>query len=400
VIPRRHWPTALALLAAGTLGWYLLYTELLVREMRRDAVIHSRIFVRVMSGLQDPSEAAAIEALLDLSEELQELGIPIVITDPDGEPAYTANLPFEADPADARDRQRLLAFVRDLARSNTPIVEPDLGIIFFGDPPLVRRLRWIPWLQVGALLGLLIAAGWTVRHNVRTERERIWAAMARESAHQLATPLSSLEGWVEILRLPSEERERLTSLPDIAGEMEVDLDRLEKVSRRFEWIGRPVRREPVHVGSLLRTLERYIRVRLPQLAGGVDLQLDIEPGTPPILGNSVLLEWALENLVKNALDALAGTGGRIEISAGSASPRRVEIRVSDTGPGVAPEIRKRIFDPGVSTKSNGWRVGLSLARRIVEDVHDGQLQLAPSGPGATFVLSLPIAVAEKETAEV
>jgi signal transduction histidine kinase len=400
VIPRRHWPTALALLAAGTLGWYLLYTELLVREMRRDAVIHSRIFVRVMSGLQDPSEAAAIEALLDLSEELQELGIPIVITDPDGEPAYTANLPFEADPADARDRQRLLAFVRDLARSNTPIVEPDLGIIFFGDPPLVRRLRWIPWLQVGALLGLLIAAGWTVRHNVRTERERIWAAMARESAHQLATPLSSLEGWVEILRLPSEERERLTSLPDIAGEMEVDLDRLEKVSRRFEWIGRPVRREPVHVGSLLRTLERYIRVRLPQLAGGVDLQLDIEPGTPPILGNSVLLEWALENLVKNALDALAGTGGRIEISAGSASPRRVEIRVSDTGPGVAPEIRKRIFDPGVSTKSNGWGVGLSLARRIVEDVHDGQLQLAPSGPGATFVLSLPIAVAEKETAEV
>jgi signal transduction histidine kinase len=155
----------------------------------------------------------------------------------------------------------------------------------------------------------------------------------------------------------------------------------------------------VDVGSLLRTLERYIRVRLPQLAGGVDLLLDVEPETPPILGNSVLLEWALENLVKNALDALAGTGGRIEISAGAAFPRRVEIRVSDTGPGVAPEIRKRIFDPGVSTKSNGWGVGLSLARRIVEDVHDGRLQLEPTYPGATFVLTLPIAGTDRDSAE-
>jgi signal transduction histidine kinase len=404
VIPRRHWPTALALLAAGTLGWYLLYTELLVREMRREAVIHSRIFIRVMSGLQDPrmtgdpGESAAIEALLDLSEEVQRLGIPIVITDPDGEPAYAANLPFDADPADERDEERILAYVRDLARTNTPIVEPDLGIIFFGDPPLVRRLRWVPWLQVGALLGLLIAAGWTVRHNLRTERERIWAAMARESAHQLATPLSSLEGWVEILRLPSDERERLTSLHDIAAEMEVDLDRLEKVSRRFEWIGRPVRKEPVDVVSLLRTLERYVRVRLPQLSGGVDLQVEVEPGTPPVLGNEVLLEWALENLVKNALDALAGSGGQIRVSASVFSPRRVEIQVADTGPGVAPEVRSRIFEPGVTTKSNGWGVGLSLARRIVEDVHDGRLQLAPTHPGATFLLTLPAAAEDDEAA--
>lgn len=395
----RHWPTALGLLAAATLGWYLFYTELLVREMRGDAQIHSRIFVRVLRGLYDPMEGAAEDALLDLSEEVQRLGIPIVITDADGEPAYFANLPFDADPTDAADRARLRAYARELARDHTPIYEPELGTVFFGDPPLVRRLRWVPWLQVGALTGLLLAAVWMVRHNLRTERERIWAAMARESAHQLATPLSSLEGWVEILRLPPEERERLTSLPDIAAEMEVDLDRLEKVSRRFEWIGRPVRREPVSVPNLLRTLERYVRVRLPQLSGGVELQMEADAELAPVLGNAVLLEWALENLVKNALDALAGTGGQIRVRAEVVSPRRVAIRVSDTGPGVAPEVRKRIFEPGVTTKSNGWGVGLSLARRIVEDVHGGRLALEPSAQGATFVMTLPVADGEPTAAE-
>lgn len=388
---RRHWPTVLALLAAATLGWYLVYTELLVREVRRDAVIHSRIFVEVLRGLYDPSEGAAEEALLQLVEEVQRLGIPIVITDADGVPAYVTNLPFDADPADPADGPRLLEYARQLSEAHPPIYEPDLGIVFFGDPPLVGRLRWVPWLQVGALGGMLLAAVFVVRHNLRTERERIWAAMARESAHQLATPLSSLEGWVEILRLPIEEREALTSLSDITAEMEVDLDRLEKVSRRFEWIGRPVRREAVSVPDLFRTLDRYIRVRLPQLAGGVDLHMDAPPGLPPVLGNTVLLEWALENLIKNALDALAGSGGRIRVEATTVTARRVEIRVADTGPGVAPEVRKRIFEPGITTKSGGWGVGLSLARRIVEDVHSGRLLLASSEQGATFIMSLPVA---------
>jgi signal transduction histidine kinase len=388
---RRHWPTALALLAAAILGGYLVYTELLVRDMRRDAAIHSRIVVQVLRGLWDPTEGAAEEALLMLSEDVQLLRIPILITDADGDPTYAANLPFEADTNDPADRPRLLRYARELSREHTPIYEPELGVVFFGDPPLVNRLRWVPWLQVGALAGLLIAAVWVVRHNLRTERERIWAAMARESAHQLATPLSSLEGWVEILRLPAPERDRLSSVPDIAAEMEVDLDRLEKVSRRFEWIGRPVRKSPVNVPGLLRTLERYVRVRLPQLARGVDLQIETQSDMPAVDGNGVLLEWALENLIKNALDALAGTGGEIRVEAEAVSARNVEIRVIATGPGVAPEIRKRIFDPGVTTKSNGWGVGLSLSRRIVEDVHGGRLHLIPTERGATFVMLLPVA---------
>jgi signal transduction histidine kinase len=390
-MPSRYWPTALGLLAAVVLGWYLLYTELVVREMRRDVAVHSRIYSRVLRGLNDPKEGAADQTLLELSKDVQDLGIPIIVTDPDGVPAVSSNLPFEADPNDPDGQLLLYRYARVLAQRNAPIVEPGVGTVYFGDPPLVQRLGWIPSLQVGALLCLLVAAGLLIRHNSRVERERIWATMARESAHQMATPLSSLAGWVEILRLPDLERDRMATLPAVASEMEADLDRLEKVAHRFEWIGRPVRMEPVDVHTLLRTLERYVRVRMPQLASGVEFHVDVADHLPPVLGNSILLEWALENLVKNALDALAGAGGTIHLWADRESPHRVAIRVADDGPGVAQAVRATIFEPGVTTKKGGWGVGLSLSRRIVEDVHHGRLLLAPSETGALFVATLPIA---------
>ncbi len=387
----RYWPTALALLAVVVLGWYLLYTELLMREIRRDALVHSSIYFQVLRGLNDPRPGAAEQTLLTLSDEVQNLGIPIIVADAEGFPAFTSNLPFQADTNDPADQLRLREYIEELARSNPPMVEPGLGTVYVGDPPLVRRLRWIPWLQVGALACLIGAAGIMVRHNLRVERERIWATMARESAHQMATPLSSLTGWVEILRLPTEERDAMASLPAVAAEMEADLERLEKVSRRFEWIGRPVRWEGVEIRSVLKTLERYVRVRMPQLAQNVELEVEVEEGLPPVRGNAVLLEWALENLVKNGLDALAGAGGVIQVNANRESERRVAIHISDDGPGVSPAVRSDLFEPGVTTKKGGWGVGLSLSRRIVEDVHGGRLYLLPTEVGATFVVELPIA---------
>lgn len=390
MLSRRHLPTALVILAAATLAGYLVYSELLVRAMRRDATIHSRIYVRILSGLNDPDPNAPLETLFSLSEEIQQLGIPIVLADDRGIPyAATDDLPFEANFEDPDDVRRVMEYTEELARRNPPIVEPGLGTIYFGDPPTVRRMRWVPWLQVGAMAGLLFTAWAMVRQNQRTERERIWASMARESAHQMGTPLSSLAGWVEILRLPAEEREGMASLPAVAAEMEADLDRLEKVSRRFEWIGRPVRTEAVDLHPLVAALDRYVRVRLPRLGRGVELRVDLAQDVPPVRCNGILLEWALENLVKNALDALAGTGGEIRITADARDDRRVSLRVSDTGPGVSPEVRATIFEPGVSTKKGGWGVGLSLARRIVEDVHGGRLQLLPTETGATFEIVLP-----------
>jgi signal transduction histidine kinase len=388
-MPRQHWATGLGLVAAALLAGYLLYTEFLVREMRRDAQVHSRIYLHVLHGLADPREGAAEQTLFELAEEVQHLGIPIVVTDADGVPTLAANLPFRTFGGALADDPRIARYMRRLARDHAPIVEPGIGVIYFGDPPLVRRLRWVPWLQVVALSGILFAAWWMIRHNQRVERERIWASMARESAHQIATPLSSLSGWVEILRMPPEEQKEITSLPVLASEMEADIERLEKVSRRFEWIGRPLQREEVDVEQLLRSLERYVRVRLPRLGRGVDVQLHVDPDLPPVHGNAVLLEWALENLVKNALDALAGSGGIIEVRAEEDGQGGVVVRVCDDGPGVDPSVRGRIFEAGVSTKRGGWGVGLSLARRIVEEVHGGTLRLEGGESGARFAVRLP-----------
>jgi len=389
-LPRRYWPTALGLLAAVVLGWYLLYSQLLLREMQRDALVHYQIYSRIFSALTDPdpTEGAAEGALLELSDYIRSLDFPIIMTDPDGIPAHVSNLPFEADPNNPSDHPRLYAYARHLAQIHEPL-HTELGTFYFGNPPVLERMRWIPWLLVGALGGLVLAAWLLVRHNQRVERERIWATMARESAHQMATPLSSLAGWVEILRLPPEERDEMATVEAVAAEMEADIDRLEKVAHRFEWIGRPVRFEAVEVRTLLRTLERYVRVRMPQLSQGVELELEVPEGLPPVHGNAVLLEWALENLVKNALDALAGSGGNIQIRAERVSPRRVAIEVADDGPGVAPSVRTSLFDPGVTTKKGGWGVGLSLTRRIVEDVHHGKLELVPTERGALFVATLP-----------
>jgi signal transduction histidine kinase len=218
-----------------------------------------------------------------------------------------------------------------------------------------------------------------VRTRGRADREKVWAGMARESAHQLGTPLSSLSGWLELLS----EREEDPLAAQAVLHMRGDLDRLERVAHRFERIGRPPRRDPVDVCQLVDAVGGYFRARVPTLAHAVEIAAS--GGDEPIViqGDAVLLEWALEVLVKNSVDALAGRGGRIYITAARV-PEGVRIRVADDGPGIPREIRTRVFEAGFSTKDRGWGVGLSLARRIVEENHGGQLLLVPSPRGATF----------------
>ncbi|MEJ2541431.1 MAG: HAMP domain-containing sensor histidine kinase, partial [Gemmatimonadota bacterium] len=196
---------------------------------------------------------------------------------------------------------------------------------------------------------------------------------------------------LEVIRLPSDERPGGLREGEIAEALQDDLHRLERVSHRFELIGREPELQELSVRVVVGDLERYLQARLPRFGEGVQLRVDVPAETPPVMGNEVLLAWALENVVKNALDALAGTGGRIEIKAGRLN-QWVTLRISDSGPGVDPEIRDRIFDAGVTTKSGGWGVGLALSKRIVEGVHKGRIELLDGvGSGATFLIYLPAA---------
>src|SRR5512141_1720871 len=201
------------------------------------------MYARVYDGLNDPAPDAANTALLDLSRHIRESGVPLVITDSKGNPTATANLPREYPPGSLELRD----FIRALDQQNAPISQGDAGTVHFGNTPLVRGLRIIPLLQ-SLLIGMFLLAGaYALRTRGRADREQIWAGMARESAHPLGTPMSSMSGWIELLR--ESEPEPTTSAA--LDHMEADLERLERVAHRFERIGRPPRQEAVDLGVLV-----------------------------------------------------------------------------------------------------------------------------------------------------
>jgi signal transduction histidine kinase len=212
----------------------------------------------------------------------------------------------------------------------------------------------------------------------------LWAGMARESAHQLGTPLSSLGGWIELLEERAPDETSLTAARHMRG----DLERLDRVAHRFERIGRDPKFEEIDVPALVRRVATYFQARVPTLANTVAIELEIVEPLHVVRGDAVLLEWAVEVLAKNAIDALAGRGGHVRLSAVPGPDDAVVIRVADDGPGVPRELRSRVFEPGFSTKQSGWGIGLSLAKRIVEENHGGKLVLSPATPGATFEIIL------------
>jgi signal transduction histidine kinase len=390
-MPRIKWPLAIATLFVALLGWYVVYTQQIYRALQADYETLQEIFTEVQAGIADPDPGRADEALFRLQTIILASNVPLVLTGAADTLLDARNLPFAADLSTPQGQEAVRAYVRRLDARNPPVGDPEIQLLHFGDTPEIRRLRWIPWLQVGGLL-LTAAVGFTmIRTQRRAESERAWTSMARELAHQLGTPLSSLQGWLEVLKLPRRERPATLADADVADAIEEDLERLERISLRFELIGREPELESLSLRKVVRDLERYLAARLPKLGRGVDLVVDVPDSLPPVKANEVLLIWALENVVKNALDALAGRGGRISVYAREVGGRQVSLRIRDTGPGVDPEIRDKLFEPGITTKSGGWGVGLALSRRIVEGVHKGRIELLDGTGGTTFQIRLPIA---------
>jgi signal transduction histidine kinase len=390
---RIKWPVALATLFVMLLGWYLLYTQQIFRRVQENSELLSRIYTEVQEGLVSQDPARETQALVELQRIVTESGVPLVVMGPGDTVLSHVNLPFSVDDQTPEGQERIRSYVRRLDEEREPIGDP-LGAqhIHFGDSPEARSLRSVPYLQATGLLLTVLIGFIVIRYQRRAESEKAWTAMARELAHQLGTPLSSLAGWLEVLRLPEGERPGDLDDLDIAVSIGEDLERLERVSHRFELIGREPELEPLSVRHVVQDLEAYLAARIPRLARkGVELIVDIPQGLPRVKGNEVLLLWALENVVKNALDALAGRGGKITIYARDIGGDWVSLRIRDTGPGVDPEIRDKIFEPGVSSKAGGWGVGLALSRRIVEGVHKGRIELLESVEGTTFQIRLPAA---------
>lgn len=358
---------------------FIWYSQDVLGNLRSEARQTASIYARVYGAMSDPSSdvASYTATFADIVDTLKKVRVPVIITDASG-PRLWSNLPFD-DTLTAHVR----AYADTLDALNAPVTNAGYTI-HIGNTPLIRGMRVIPLLMVG-VLGVLILSGIVMlRSESHADRERIFAGMARESAHQLGTPLSSMHGWIELLR----ERDD-PMIAQALPHMESDIERLERVAHRFERIGRPPRRDAVDVVEVTRQVVSYFSARVPTLAHPVSIRLDTTGWDSPIVGDRVLLEWAIESLVKNAIDALAGRGGSIVVGVEPVPGGGVRVRVADNGPGVPRDLRRKIFSAGFSTKESGWGIGLALTRRIVEEGHGGRLLLVPSDKGAVFDIVLP-----------
>jgi signal transduction histidine kinase len=388
----------------------LFYTNHVIRRMEVQSAATTRLFTRfiaeVIFQVSDPGKRNIVQDVLG------EINLPIIITDPDGRPIawHRVGMP----PPDDSDYELLLSIdpgnpppgrisdlirmIRSFDEDNVPIPiqpvasQPVQGYVHFGSSRLERELRLMPFVLLGLFLVFMGLGLQGFRYLKLSEQRSIWVGMAKETAHQLGTPLSALLGWTELLK----EQVRAGKTRDVESsvtEMEDDLKRLSKITERFSKIGSRPELASVSIASVLDRTVKYFHKRLPRLKADSTLTLDLEE-TPLIRGNEELLEWVFENLIKNGLDALGETGGSIEIqSRYDASHQRVDVRVRDTGRGVPAALRHRIFNPGFTTKKRGWGLGLALTRRIVEEYHGGEIRLAESraGLGSTFLVRFPAA---------
>ena len=287
------------------------------------------------------------------------------------------------DSADVDSPRKLATRVSSMARANDPVQinlpEGGLAYVYYEDSPLLRSLRWVPLLYVFIALVLLAAAYLLFRTTHTMEQNRIWVGLAKETAHQLGTPLSSLVAWNEYLR-----GKQLTD--QYADEIGKDLHRLETITHRFSKIGSVPELKEEDVQQVVERAIQYLRGRTSKK---VQFSVSFPEGERFIAPlNSHLFEWVIENLCRNAVDAMEGVGSVTIV--GSQDARRIYLDVSDTGRGIAPSAQNKIFDSGYTTKTRGWGLGLPLARRIMNQYHRGELYLKYSvvGQGTTFRIVL------------
>ncbi len=419
----------------------LLYTERLVERLREREQFLIRLWSRAteqLSGVQHVNPYA--QELADLQEALEaprpatpeetaryreavawaramppagevtlateiltesNFGIPAIVTDSSQRVFIDwKNVPVEAPPLSnlspedsARAIRRLNHLIGVMRQANEPLlIQQDFGparlklYVFYDASHLIRELRLFPYIQL-AFVSLFILIGYFGLAYVRRSEQRgLWVGMAKEAAHQLGTPISSLMGWVELLGL--EERPSET-VQMAVGEISKDVDRLRRVTSRFSDIGSLPKLEPMRLAPVVGATADYMHRRFPQQGNRVALHVDVPEDLAAPL-NAELFEWVVENLIKNALDAMEGAAGRIDISAHLLEDR-VYVDVRDTGKGIDRQQWRNVFRPGYSTKKRGWGLGLSLAKRIVEDYHGGKLYVAASrlGHGTTFRIELP-----------
>lgn len=369
-----RWFIVVSCLAVITL--VLWNTNIFFQRLKEDERAKMNIWAKAQEQLNSAPEDADLDLVLEILNN--NTSIPIIHTNEKGQIAYTSNI----DPTILEDQGKAQDFLEKIKSENDPIIinlgEGEKQYIYYGNSPVLNKLKYYP---IGlTLIGFLfIGVVYFFYTTAKTsEQNKLWAGMAKETAHQIGTPLSSLIGWIEILK---EEKVNASYI----SEMEKDITRLETITERFSKIGSSPLLKQTDIVEATRHSFTYLKARSSEL---IEFHLNVPEKPIEVELNEQLFSWTIENLVKNSIDAMRGKG-EVDISI-KQDQKWAYIYVTDTGKGIEKNKFRLIFEPGQTTKKRGWGLGLSLAKRIIEEYHKGRIKVAHSeiNKGTTFKISL------------
>jgi len=366
------------------------YVQGLVRDLRKQSRDIAEFYALTYQRLAVAADQPEVLDWLFVNI-ISRATFPLILTDRDGNPSSWQGLAIPDTARSPEAIRQVRKVLEKMRQENEPIPityqEYVLSYLYFGDSMLITRLQYLPWVTISGL-GLLVLVAFLSFRSIKSSEQRfIWVGMAKETAHQLGTPISSLLGWLELLKSSNHEGpNREQTLTD----MEADIKRLEKIAARFSHIGSETLLDPQDLQPILHDVCAYLRKRLPKSGNPIEL-IENYSELKPVPLNRELFEWAIENLVKNAIDAVKGKRGRIEITTTLlAGKKRVAIDISDNGAGITAKRRNDVFKAGYSTKKRGWGLGLNFAKRIIEEYHHGRLFIKEThiGKGTTMRIIL------------
>ena len=364
-------------------GLSLLYTNDLAHRLKEKEQHDVTLWAHAMERLNRDVLSGTIQVQDPLVDDLisSNNNIPFIITNENLEVISSHLVPYEIINHPDRLREQIDQFSDENIPRQVRFwwTDQHYHIIFYGRSALLKSLYYYPYIQITVIVVFILLAFIAFRSTKQDEQNRVWIGLAKETAHQLGTPTSSLLGWIEYLRTQPIEQSAVE-------EMNKDLTHLMKIVDRFSKIGSETPLTPANINEVVGGSVMYFRKRIPR-----NVTLDYNGlAMAPVQANInvALFEWVVENLMKNALDALQGHGA-ITVTI-AANDKHIYIDVKDTGKGIAKGNWKRIFEPGFTTKTRGWGLGLSLSRRIIEEYHQGRIAVLESeiGKGTTFRITL------------
>ena len=357
----------------------LVISHFLVRDLKHEEQRKMEIWAEAMRSLNSADEYTDLTLVLTVLNSNST--IPVVVLDREGEVQDYRNIPLRegSDEEQMRVVKRKAQSMMDAGRViRVYLSSTDYMEICYADSLLLRRLAWWPYVQLGLVFVFVVVAIFALLSSKRAEQNKVWVGLSKETAHQLGTPISSLMAWQEMLREAYPDDELLP-------EMGKDVERLQRIAERFSKIGSLPELRPESLNEVLSAVTQYISRRA---SNRVRLTCTV-PQQPLIVPMcSSLFEWVVENLCKNAIDAMDGQGS-ITLTASTEGALAV-VEVADTGKGIPKNKFRTVFTPGFTTKKRGWGLGLSLAKRIVEEYHHGRIYVKNSevGRGTTFRIEL------------